>query len=76
VAGDSGNDEEMLTGNTLAVVVGNHDPELEKLRGEPFVYFARNHFARGIIEGIEHYDFFGEIRNPQLEASQYAGVAG
>jgi len=76
VAGDSGNDEEMLTGNTLAVVVGNHDPELEKLRGEPFVYFARNHYARGIIEGIEHYDFFGEIRNPQLEASQYVGIAG
>jgi sucrose-phosphate synthase len=75
VAGDSGNDEEMLTGNTLAVVVGNHDPELEKLRGDPFIYFAGGHYAHGIIEGIEHYDFFGQIRNPQLEASQYVGVA-
>jgi sucrose-phosphate synthase len=70
VAGDSGNDEEMLTGNTLAVVVGNHDEELEKLRGEPFVYFARGHYARGIIEGIEHYDFLREIRIPKLETSQ------
>jgi sucrose-phosphate synthase len=70
VAGDSGNDEEMLTGNTLAVVVGNHDEELDKLRGEPFVYFAKGHYARGIIEGIEHYNFFDEIRIPKLEAPQ------
>jgi sucrose-phosphate synthase len=76
VAGDSGNDEEMLSGNTLAVVVGNHDRELEKLRGNPLVYFANGHFARGIIEGIEHYDFFGQIHTPQLEASQYVAVAG
>ncbi len=62
VAGDSGNDEEMLTGNTLGVVVGNHDPELEKLRGEPHIYFAEQNYAWGIIEGIEHYDFFGKIR--------------
>jgi sucrose-phosphate synthase len=75
VAGDSGNDEEMLTGNTLAVVVGNHDPELGKLRGDPFVYFAEGHYARGIIEGIEHYDFFGGIRESELEASQYVGIA-
>jgi sucrose-phosphate synthase len=67
VAGDSGNDEEMLTGNTLAVVVGNHDEELEKLRNEPFVYFARGHYARGILEGIEHYNFFDEIRIPRPE---------
>ena len=67
VAGDSGNDEEMLTGNTLGVVVGNHDPELEKLRGEPHIYFAEKHYAWGIIEGIEHYDFFGQIRTHEPE---------
>jgi sucrose-phosphate synthase len=75
VAGDSGNDEEMLTGNSLAVVVGNHDPELEKLRGEPFVYFARGQYARGIIEGIEHYDFLGGMHQTQLETSPYVGIA-
>jgi len=69
VAGDSGNDEEMLTGNTLGVVVGNHDPELEKLRGEPHIYFADKHYAWGIIEGIEHYDFFGQIRTHEPEPS-------
>jgi sucrose-phosphate synthase len=75
VAGDSGNDEEMLTGNSLAVVVGNHDPELEKLRGEPFIYFAQGRYARGIIEGIAHYDFLGGMGQPQLETSQYVRIA-
>jgi sucrose-phosphate synthase len=68
VAGDSGTDEEMLTGNTLAVVVGNHDEELEKLRGAPRIYFAEQHHARGILEGIQHYRFLGDIRIPEPEA--------
>jgi sucrose-phosphate synthase len=59
VAGDSGNDSEMLVGDTLAVVVGNHSPELEALRGLEQVYFAEGHYAAGIIEGLEHYDFAG-----------------
>ncbi len=67
VAGNSGNDIEMLTGNTLAVVVGNYDPELEQLRDHPRVYFAEGCHARGIIEGIQHYDFFGRIRLPEME---------
>lgn len=67
VAGDSGTDEEMLTGNTLAVVVGNHDEELDKLRGAPRIYFAEQHHARGIIEGIQQYRFLGAIRIPELE---------
>ena len=64
VAGDSGNDEEMLNGNTLGVVVGNYSPELEHLRGVPRVYFAAAQYAWGILEGIDHYDFFGEITLP------------
>lgn len=65
VAGDSGNDEDMLTGNTLAVVVGNHSQELNKLRGKPQIYFADGHHAWGIIEAIEHYDFLGSV-HPHL----------
>lgn len=57
VAGDSGNDEEMLLGDTLAVVVGNHSPELAPLRGLEQVYFADGHCAGGILEGIDHYGF-------------------
>jgi len=59
VAGDSGNDEEMLVGDTLAVVVGNHSPELERLRGLEQVYFASGFCAKGILEGLDHYGFDG-----------------
>ena len=69
VAGDSGNDAEMLTGRTLAVVVGNHDPELEVLRGQPQIYFAEGRNAWGILEGIHYYDFLGEIRVPEAETA-------
>lgn len=61
VAGDSGNDEEMLGGNMLAVVVGNYSRELQKLKGKPHVFFAPGHYARGILEGAQYYDFFGDI---------------
>ncbi|MGB2987374.1 MAG: HAD-IIB family hydrolase, partial [Phycisphaerae bacterium] len=74
VAGDSGNDKEMLTGNTLGVVVGNYDPDLEHLRGEPRIHFAAGHHAWGIIEGIEHYDFFGNIRIPENKALEHEAV--
>jgi sucrose-phosphate synthase len=67
VAGDSGNDEEMLSGNTLGVVVSNYSPELERLRGRPRIYFADADHAWGILEGIDHYDFLGTIRLPEEE---------
>ncbi len=57
VAGDSGNDLEMLVGDTLAVVVSNHSAELEKLRGLEQVYFAEAPSASGILEGMAHYGF-------------------
>ena len=66
VAGDSGNDSEMLIGDTLAVVVGNHSSELEGLRGLMQVYFAQNGYAGGILEGLEHYKF-GKPIAPDLE---------
>lgn len=61
VAGDSGNDAEMLTGNTLGVVVGNHQKDLDGLKGQPGIYFAQGHHAWGVLEGIDHYDFFGSL---------------
>jgi sucrose-phosphate synthase len=57
VAGDSGNDEQMLAGNTKAVVVGNYSSELEKLRGKPDIYFADGHYAQGILQAIDYYKF-------------------
>ena len=67
VAGDSGNDWDMLSGDTLGVVVSNHTPELERLRGRPRIHFAKSPHARGILEGIDCYDFLGDIRVPPEE---------
>lgn len=57
VAGDSGNDLEMLVGDTQAVVVSNHSAELDRLRGLEQVYFAETPCASGILEGMAHYGF-------------------
>lgn len=56
-AGDSGNDRDMLTGQTAGIVVGNHDQELASLRQSTThrVYFAEAYCAGGIIEGLCHY---------------------
>jgi len=76
VAGDSGNDVEMLTGKTLGVVVGNHDPELAELRGQPQIFFAPGRFARGTIEGIHHYDLLGAIHAPETETPIHVASTG
>ncbi len=57
VAGDSGNDEDMLNGELLGVIVGNHGEELEKLKGRRRIYFADAEHADGVIEGINNYNF-------------------
>ncbi len=62
ICGDSGNDEEMLRGEPLAVVVGNYNKELEKLRGGKNIYFAEQKYAGGILEGIERYKFVQKAR--------------
>lgn len=67
VAGSCGNDEELLRGNTLGVVVGNYSPEIERLRDKPRIYFAAAEHAAGILEGMRHYNFLGDIRLPDDE---------
>lgn len=57
VGGDSGNDEDMLRGELMGIVVANHSPELAKLEGRRRVYFAKEKHARGVIEGIKYYKF-------------------
>ena len=57
VCGDSGNDEEMLRGEPLAVVVSNHSPELKKLNGLKNIYFSSNPYSAGIIDAIRYYKF-------------------
>jgi sucrose-phosphate synthase len=62
VCGDSGNDEEMLRGEPLAVVVGNYSSELEKLKGQRSIYFAKEKSAGGILEAIRRYKFIEKAK--------------
>jgi len=65
-AGGSGADETMMRGDTLAVVVANrHHEELSELSGNRDIFFATRPHAAGILEAIEHYDFFGECKVPE-----------
>ncbi len=57
VAGDSGNDSEMLKGDLLGVVVANYSSELEQLKGQRRIYFSEREYAGGIVDGIKHYHF-------------------
>ena len=54
----------MLQGNTLAVVVGNYSKEVEHLMQEHRVYFSKEKYAKGIIDGINLYNFLDEIKIP------------
>ncbi len=66
VAGGSGADEDMMRGNTLAVVVANrHEEELSDLMDVERVYFAQQPYAAGILEAIDHYDFFRTCAVPE-----------
>ena len=40
-----------------AVVVGNYQASLERLKGLRHIYFAEAEYAAGILEGIAHYNF-------------------
>jgi len=65
VAGGSGADEDMMRGNTLAVVVANrHGEELSQLADLERIYFAGRPYALGILEAADNYDFFGSCGLP------------
>ena len=67
VAGGSGADEDMMRGNTLAVVVENrHHEELSQLDDVERIYFAGQPHAAGIIEALDHYEFFDACRVPDV----------
>jgi sucrose-phosphate synthase len=64
VCGDSGNDEEMLRGEPLGVVVGNHSPELKKLKGIRGIFFSGQKYSAGILDGIKRYRFIEKATQP------------
>ncbi|ANU08889.1 hydrolase [Planococcus antarcticus DSM 14505] len=55
VAGDSGNDVEMLTMGFPSVIVGNAQPELLEQAEHPSIYRAQKKYAGGIHEAWSHF---------------------
>lgn len=74
VAGDSGNDLDMLAGMKAAIVVGNHSAELEVLKGREGVYFAERGFASGVLEGLEHFRVFADTAAPSPDGRNAPGL--
>lgn len=65
VTGGSGNDEDMIRGNTLGVVTANRkDEELSGLVDLDRIYYSQQDHAAGLLEAIEHYDFFDSCKVP------------
>jgi sucrose-phosphate synthase len=72
VAGGSGADEDMMRGNTLAAVVANrHHEELSGLIDVSRIYYSKQGFAAGILEALEHYDFFESCIDPEERIQAY-----
>ncbi len=67
-AGDSGNDRELIVtaarAGMVAVVVANHEPEMEDLRDVPGVLMATGRHAFGVLEGIVAAGWLGTAASP------------
>jgi sucrose-phosphate synthase len=72
--GDSGNDADMLSGGMRGIVVSNHDPDLEELRGNRGIHFSPRANAWGILEGLVHYGILDPDHLPQAEVGPREGV--
>ncbi|MGB3794739.1 MAG: HAD-IIB family hydrolase [Alteraurantiacibacter sp.] len=53
VAGDSGNDLEMLESSAASIVVANAEPAVLALGVHPHVYVSHMPFAGGVLEGLK-----------------------
>jgi sucrose-6F-phosphate phosphohydrolase len=60
VCGDSGNDISLFQGEERGIIVGNAKSELLQWyynHRNPFCYLAKQNFAQGILEGLNHFGF-------------------
>lgn len=55
VAGDSGNDIDMLTRGWPSVIVGNAQPELKRIPNSPTLFRAERDCAGGIYDAFRHF---------------------
>ena len=75
--GGTAADESMMRGNTLAAVVDHGARgELAGLAGNEGIYFAEKRAAGGILEAMEHYDFFGRLAAPSPHGEDDASGNG
>ncbi len=66
VAGGTAAEEDMMRGNALGAVVSRlYDEEVKPLSQLDGIYFSRQLYADGILEALEHYDFFGHCAAPE-----------
>jgi sucrose-phosphate synthase len=70
-AGDSGNDEDMLADAGFAVIVADHDGELDRLASRPRTLLSAAPGAEAILEGLERSGLPG-LRPPTVRG-QSAG---
>lgn len=63
VAGDSGNDLDMLA-RFPAIVVGNHSDELLPLRNKPSIYFSPKPATLGVLDGLRHVGLLSPPEHP------------
>ncbi|KAB0682630.1 HAD-IIB family hydrolase [Aureimonas leprariae] len=69
VAGDSGNDIEMLRTARQAIIVGNFSDDLASHPELTHSYVARQTHARGIIEGVDHFRRMAAATSPAWPAT-------
>lgn len=60
IAGDSGNDKEMLKRMPKSVIVSNYQKELENLKKGKNVYFSKYPCSGALLDALFHYGFIGE----------------
>jgi len=66
VAGGTRTDEDILRGNPLgAVVMPDGRNCLSGLQALTRVVFTEHYYAAGILEAVDHYDFFGACQLPE-----------
>jgi len=71
VCGDSGNDIDLFQYGFRGIVVANATQELKKAV-ELRAYFSHTPYARGLLEGLKHYNFFASTKRPTPDITRVA----
>lgn len=67
LAASSNLHEDIFAGRTFGVVINPYSEELIQHKSNPYLYFTENENIDGLIEGINHYNFFNDINHRNYE---------